>query len=72
MATGLAAECVTLDQPPQYRSRGSQARSRGPRSFRTVGVFDRLREAGLGYRPVPGGPDQVENDYYRFLNQPRD
>lgn len=72
MATRLAADCVTLDQPPQDRRRGSQARARGRRSFRTVGVLGRPRKADLGYRPLAGAPDQVENDYYRFLNQPRD
>jgi hypothetical protein len=72
MVTRLAADCVTLDRPPQDRRRGSQARARGRRSFRTVGVFGRPQKTDLGYRPLAGAPDQVENDYYRFLNQPRD
>jgi hypothetical protein len=72
MATRLAADSVTLDQPRQYRRRGSQVRLRGRRFFRTAGVLGRLRQADVGYGPLPGGPDQVENDYYRFLNQPRD
>jgi len=71
MATRLVADWVTLDQPQRYPGRGSQAQSRGRRFFRTVGVLRRLWQADLGYGPRLGGLDQVENDYYRFLNQPR-
>ena len=70
MSARLAADCVTLDQPREYGPHGSHTRARGRRFFRTVGVFSRLRDSGYG--PLPGAPDQVENDYYRFLNQPRD
>jgi hypothetical protein len=72
MATRLVADRVTLDQPQQYPGRGSQAQSRGRRFFGAVGVLGRARKADVRYGSLPGGPEQVENDYYRFLNQPRD
>ncbi len=72
MVARLTANCVTLDQPRGHGRHGSRAGARARRFFRTVGVLNRAREADPGYAPLPGAPDQVENDYYRFLNQPRD
>jgi hypothetical protein len=72
MAAQLAADCAALDQRRDYGRHGSPARARGRRFFRTVGVIGRPGEADPMYGPLPGAPDQVENDYYRFLNQPRD
>jgi hypothetical protein len=72
MAAQLAADCAALDQRRNYGRHGAPARARGRRFFRTVGVIARPGEADPMYGPLPGAPEQVENDYYRFLNQPRD
>ena len=72
MVARLSADRVTHDQPRGHGRRGLQAGARGRRFFRTVSVLKRAREADPGYAPLPGAPEQVENDYYRFLNQPRD
>jgi hypothetical protein len=72
MVARLSADRVTHDQPRGHGWHGSQAGARGRRFFRTVGVLNRAREADPRYAPLPGAPEQVENDYYRFLNQPRD
>lgn len=72
MVARLTADCVTLDQPRDYGRHGSHARASGRRFFRAAGLLSRAREADPGYGPLPGAPDLVENDYYRFLNQPRD
>jgi hypothetical protein len=37
-----------------------------------VSVLTRPRGADPGYGRLPGAPELTENDYYRFLNQPRD
>jgi hypothetical protein len=72
MVARLAADSATFDQPRDYRRHGPLGRARGRRFFRPVSLLSRPREAGPGYGPPPATPDQVENDYYRFLNQPRD
>ena len=72
MVARLAADSITLDQPREYGRHGSDARARSRRFFRTAGLLSRPREADPGYGPPLGAPDQVENDYYRFLNHPRD
>jgi hypothetical protein len=71
MVTRLDADRVALGQPREYVRKGSDARARGRRFFRRVGVLGRPRDVELRYGPLRGAPDEVENDYYRFLNQPR-
>jgi hypothetical protein len=70
MVSRLAADDPTLEQLREYRSHGSRARGRGRRFFRTIGALGRARDVDPEYRPLLGAPDQVENDYYRFRNQP--
>jgi hypothetical protein len=44
----------------------------GSRLARVLSVIARVPEIDLARYPWPGQPDCVENDYYRFLNHPRD
>jgi hypothetical protein len=44
----------------------------GSHLSQALSVFTRVRAraAGTGYGPGSAGPEVIENDYYRFLNQP--
>jgi hypothetical protein len=44
----------------------------GERLERVLGAIARSPQADLARYPWPGRPECVENDYYRFLNHPRD
>jgi hypothetical protein len=35
-------------------------------------TLTRARAASAGYGPGSAAPEVIENDYYRFLNHPRD
>jgi hypothetical protein len=58
---------------PGYCARlGQSRRDRGRRLSRVFRLFIRARRAArTGYDPLLASPDNVENDYYRFLKYPR-
>jgi hypothetical protein len=69
MLARLGADSLTIDQRRSSAWRGSVTRRR------LTGVMHVLtgpRGADPGFRPLPSALDLAENDYYRFLNHPRD
>ena len=42
------------------------------RLWAAFSIFLLARGADASYGPAPWQPDAIEDDYYRFLNSPRD
>ncbi len=71
-ADGVRADGVRADGVRADGVRAERIQVRGRRLARAVAVLARPRGADPGYGLMPGAPEMVENDYYRFLNHPRD
>lgn len=70
---GRFAPAAAAPDEPDYSGRSGQGRRiRRSRLPRALGRFVRARPAARpGHDPLFGHPDMIENDYYRFLQNPR-
>jgi hypothetical protein len=65
------AQTARLAAATSDRAGSTRAQVRGDRLQRLAGLLRRVPKTGVGpYDPLFDRPDLVEDDYYRFRNQP--